>query len=207
MRTRFGKPAMVGQLCGGCSTTARFALGPTSQFALPASRGRGSKLTWRTGCHQTECGRSRSVARLSAAVAKASESSGRAGDRRPHIDGHGRSAGGEDRAHPVFQPSNGEAHRNESPVNSGRFNRGWTESRRQGCAILRASWKESAFGLTTDCRGRIRERAHRCLQGLAPNATALAPEIGTARWIHRFPARQRSESAASTPGPRSVVGR
>ena len=108
LRTRFGRPAMVGELCRG-SITARFALGATSQFALPASRGRGSKLTSRTGGHQAGCGRNRSVARSSAVVARASESSRRGGDRGSHIGGHGRSAGGEDRAYPVFHPNLGEA--------------------------------------------------------------------------------------------------
>ena len=46
-----------------------------------------------------------------------------AGEGQSHCGVSGRRAGGGDRADPVFHPSNGEAHRNQSPVNSGRFTR------------------------------------------------------------------------------------
>ena len=42
-------------------------------------------------------------------------------DHHSYFGGRKRSAGGERGARPVFQPSNGESHRFQSPVNSERF--------------------------------------------------------------------------------------
>ena len=54
-------------------------------------------------------------------MAGAPESDLQVGDRHSQISGHRGSTGGRDGAHPVFQPSNGDAGGNRSPVNSTRF--------------------------------------------------------------------------------------
>ena len=59
-----------------------------------------------------------------ATMAETPESGCRTGDRRSQFGGRERSAGGEVRAHPVFQPSIGTTHRNRCRVDTERFSSG-----------------------------------------------------------------------------------
>ena len=73
--------------------------------------------------HQSACATRQSAASCSAAVAGIRVSGYRAGHRRSRSGVAGRSIGGAEPVGPVFHPSNGEAHRNQSPLYSGPFNR------------------------------------------------------------------------------------
>ena len=106
---------------GGCSTTTHIANDRTSHLTLPRTLGRGSTLTWRSGRHQSGCGWRQSVATSSEAMTAARRSHEDESNHPSQIGAPGRSAGGADRADPVFQPSNGDAGGNRSPVNSTRF--------------------------------------------------------------------------------------
>ena len=72
--------------------------------------------------HQTGCGQNRSTGSLGGVMADTLGSRRRTGGLRSHFGGRERSAGDEDSSRPVFQPSNGEAHRSGSPVDSQRRN-------------------------------------------------------------------------------------
>ena len=63
--------------------------------------------TWQTGRNQTECGWRQSVATWSEAMTEGRRSHEDEGDLRSQICAPGRSAGGTERADPLFQPSNG----------------------------------------------------------------------------------------------------
>ena len=106
---------------GGCSTTTHIANDRTSHLTLPRTLGRGSTLTWRSGRHQSGCGWRQSVATSSEAMTAARRSHEDESNHPSQIGAPGRSAGGADRADPVFQPSNGDAHRFSSAVSSERF--------------------------------------------------------------------------------------
>ena len=73
------------------------------------------------GRHHTGCGRNRSMASFSGLMVETSGSLRRTGDRRSYFGGRERCAGGGAGVDRVFQPSNGESHRFQSPVNSERF--------------------------------------------------------------------------------------
>ena len=77
----------------------------------------------RTARHQAGNGRNRSSASSGAGIAVASGSGRRAEYHGWHVGGRERNAGGEDRPHPVFQPSNGGVtHPIDSPAtNQGRY--------------------------------------------------------------------------------------
>ena len=76
------------------------------------------------GRHQTECGRRQSLATSSEAMTAARRLHDDEGDLPSQFGVPGRRAGEADRADPVFQPSNGQVHRNQSSVNSGLCNLG-----------------------------------------------------------------------------------
>ena len=73
--------------------------------------------------HQSACATRQSAASCNATVSGAGNSGREPGERRSRSGVAGRSVGGVRYADPVFHPSNGEAHRNRSPLNSGPFNR------------------------------------------------------------------------------------
>ena len=75
-----------------------------SNLAVPVSRGS------RTARHQAGNGRNRSSASSGAGMAVASGSGRRAEYHGWHVGGRERNAGGEERAHPVFQPNSGATH-------------------------------------------------------------------------------------------------
>ena len=64
----------------------------------------GRSRTPQTDRHQTECGWRQSVATWSEAMTEGRRSHEDEGDRRSQISAPGRSAGGAERADPVFQP-------------------------------------------------------------------------------------------------------
>ena len=72
--------------------------------------------------HQTGCGGNPTETNWREAMAGALQLDDGARARQSHSGASGRSGGGVDCADPVFQPSNGEAHRFQRPVNSQRFN-------------------------------------------------------------------------------------
>ena len=94
-----------------------------SQFMLPQTLGRRSAPTWGRGRHQAECSWRQSVATSSEAMTAARRSRDDEVDPWSQIGVPGRSAGGADRADPVFHPSNGAPHSNQSPENPGRSSR------------------------------------------------------------------------------------
>ena len=77
-----------------------------------------------TSGHQTGYGRIPGIAHSSATVAEVSEPSRDGDDPRSSMNALERSAGGDNRAHPVFQPGNGDViQANRSRENPGRFRR------------------------------------------------------------------------------------
>ena len=93
----------------------------SSRTMMPAKRRLRHHWTPPAGRHQTVCGRIPNVANASAAMAELPVSSRRGCARRWNIGVRERSDDGKSRVDRVFQPSNGESHRFQSPVNSERF--------------------------------------------------------------------------------------
>ena len=75
----------------------------------------------RTARHQTGRGPDPRLASLGGLMADTPRTGGPTGDHRADFGGRKRSAGGEDGARTVFQPSNGKSHRFQSPKIPARF--------------------------------------------------------------------------------------
>ena len=86
----------------------------------------------------------------SASARAAARSHDDEGDLRSQICAPGRSAGGEERAHPVFQPSTGNAHRFQCPLNSERFSPVERPSHRECTCWTLVLRTDAATGVETD---------------------------------------------------------
>ena len=167
-------------------------------------------------CHQSACATHQSAASCSAAVAGIRVSGYRAGHRRSRSGVAGRSVGATESADPVFHPSNVEARRFQSPVNSEWFMRGPVGRGQKGGDRLATSSRRQSE-TEADCLTRNHRQRHpsrRLAQPIPatrhpattargiPTATPGGPDPSAQRAIkRRAPSPTPSVMARANPNP------